>query len=34
MKKVTIILGVLAVLIWAGTVAGVPENSAEILECG
>jgi hypothetical protein len=34
MKKVVIIIGVLAVLLWAGTAVGVPESSAEILDCG
>jgi len=34
MKKVAIIVGALAVLIWAGTAAGTQETSAEILDCG
>lgn len=34
MKKVAIIIGALALVLWAGTDAGAPESSAEILECG
>jgi hypothetical protein len=34
MKEVAIIVGALAVLLWAGTAAGAPESSAEFLECG
>ena len=34
MKKVAIIVGALAILLWAGTAAGRQESSAEILECG
>ena len=34
MKKVAFIVGALAVLFWACTVAGAPEISSEILECG
>jgi hypothetical protein len=34
MKRVAIIVGALAVLLWAGTAAVARESSAEILECG